>query len=125
MGRIQQTGVWLFVLPSNVNGTALGAQEWRESLFLLYGINPPNLLSHCDYCGASLTIFHDLECNKGGLFTAHHNNLHDGVTDLSGKAFTPVHVRDDSKIFTGCAVRGGKAKAKGKETAKGKDAPPL
>ena len=30
MGRIHQTGAWMLVLPSPVNGAELGAQEWRE-----------------------------------------------------------------------------------------------
>ena len=44
---------------------------------------------------------------NGGLITARHNELRDGVANLAGKAFTPAHVRDDSKIFTGRAVQGG------------------
>ena len=54
---------------------------------------------------------------------AHQNELRDGVANLEGKAFTPTHVHDDSKIFTGCYLRGGKTK--GKTTKKGKEAPPL
>ena len=49
---------------------------------------------------------------------ARHNELRDGVADLSGKAFTPENMRDDPKIFTGRAMQGGgrkKAKQKGKE----------
>ena len=61
-----------------------------------------------------------LHCKKGGLITARHNNLCDGVSELAGKAFTPAHVRDDPKIFLQVAPCGGKAKAKGK----GKEAPP-
>ena len=34
MGRIHMTGAWLSVLPSTVNGTELGDQEWRDFLFL-------------------------------------------------------------------------------------------
>ena len=45
---------------------------------------------------------------------ARHNELRDGVVDHVGKAFIPAHVRDDSKIFTGRAVWGGKPKPKTK-----------
>ena len=38
---------------------------------------------------------------------ARHNELYDGVVDLIGKAFTPVHVRDDPEIFTGRGMWGG------------------
>ena len=79
----------------------LGAQEWRDSLFLRYGINSPDLLEHCDTCGSALSIFHTLDCKKGGLITACQNDLHDEVADLAGKAFTPMDVRDNTKIFTG------------------------
>ena len=34
------------MLPSTVNGTELGAQEWMDSLFLHYVIYPPDLPDH-------------------------------------------------------------------------------
>ena len=51
--RLQQktkTGAWLTVQPSTVNRTELGAQEWRDDLFLRYGLDPPELPTHCDGC---------------------------------------------------------------------------
>ena len=42
-----------------------------------------------------------------------HNKLHDGVANLSSKAFTPTHVRDYPKIYTRSAVYGGNDKLKG------------
>ena len=51
-----------------------------------------------------------------------HNELRDGVNKLAGKAFTPAHVRNDPKIFTGHAVRGGNAKCNAK--GKGTESPP-
>ena len=114
-------GAWLSVLPSVVNRKELGAQEWRDSLFLKYVIESPDLPYHCDGCGSAFSIFHALDCKTGGLVTARHNELHGGVSNLSGKAFTPMHMYDDPKLFTVRAVRGGKNKAKGK----GKGAPPL
>ena len=104
--------MWLSVPPLTVNGTYLGAQEWRDSLFLRQIIEPPDLPSHCDGCLAAFTICHALDCNKGGLVTERHNELCDEVADLVRKAFTPAHVRNDPKIFTGRAVQGGKTKAK-------------
>ena len=55
------TGAWLTVLPSTVNGTELGAQEWRGALFLRYGLEPPDLPSHCDGCDAKFSISHALD----------------------------------------------------------------
>ena len=116
--KIQQTGKWLLVLPSTVNGTELGAQEWRDSLFLSYGIKTPDLQPHCDSCGAAVYICNTMYCKKGGLITDCHNKLCDGVSNLSGKAITPVHVRNNRRIFTGSAVRGGKPTAKQKGKAR-------
>ena len=121
MGRIQRTGAWLSVIPSTVNDTELGSRYWRDSLFLCYGINPTDLLDHYDSFGSAFAICHALDCNKGGLITAHHNELRDGVANLSGKAFTPANMFDDTKIFRGHAMRGGRpnpnAKARGKRMA--------
>ena len=95
--------------PSTVNGTELEAQEWRDALFLRYGLETPDLTTYCDGYQAKFSISHALDCKKGGLVTAHHNKLRDGVADLDGKAFTTYHVRNDPLIYTGCAVKRMKA----------------
>ena len=41
---------------------------------------------------------------------AHHKNLCDGLADLESKAFNPMHVRDNPKIYIGRSVRVGKSK---------------
>ena len=74
------------MLPSTVNGTELGSQEWRDALFLRYVLDPPDLPKYCDGCKARFSISHALECKKGGLVTARHNELRDGVADLAYKA---------------------------------------
>ena len=98
MQRAAKTGAWLTVLPSTVNGGELGPQEWRDALFLRYGLDPPDLPTHCDGCEERFTISHALDFKKGCLVTERHNELLDGVADLSGKAFTPAHVRDNPLI---------------------------
>ena len=103
--RATNTGAWLTVQPSTVNRTELGAQEWSDALFLRYGLESPDLPNYCDSCNAKFTIFHELNCKTGGLVTALHNELWDGVADLDGKAFTPSHVRNDHLIFAGCVVK--------------------
>ena len=65
--------------PSTVNGTDLGAQEWRDALFMRYGLDPPDLPTYCDGCQAKFSISHALDCKKGGLVMARHNELCDGV----------------------------------------------
>ena len=105
-----------------LNIMELGAQDWKYSIFLRYGINVPEFTPHCNGCGAAFYICYALECKKGGLITAHHNELCDGVVNLAGKAFTPAHVRGDPKIFTSRSVWRGKAKRKAK--GKGTESPP-
>ena len=104
MRRATKTGAWLTLLPSTVNGTEMGAQEWRDALFLKYGWEPRDLLTYFDRCEARFTISHALDCKKGSLVTARHNELREGVADLAGKAFTPSHVRDDPLIYSGRAM---------------------
>ena len=70
-----KTGAWLTVQPSTVNGTELGAQEWRYALFLRYGLEPPDLSKYCNGYNAKFTIRHALKCNRGVLVTARHNEL--------------------------------------------------
>ena len=101
------------VLPSTVNGTELGSQEWRDALFLRCVIYPPDLPEHYNGCGAAFEICHALDCNNGCLVTARHNKLCDGISDLASKAFTPRHLRDDPKVCTGSAMHGGKYNLKG------------
>ena len=91
----------MMVQPSTVNGEELSAQEWQDALFLIYGIDPPDLHKLCDGRNSDFSICHPLGCKKGGLVTANHHNLCDGVADLVGKAFTPTYVCDDPLIFVG------------------------
>ena len=64
MRQAAKTGAWITVLTSTVNGTELGAQEWREALFLRYGLEPLYLPSHCDGCDAKFSISHALDCKR-------------------------------------------------------------
>ena len=95
--------------PSTVHGTELGAQEWCDTLFLWYVLEPPDLPTHCDGCQAKFSINHALDCRKDGLVTARRNELHDRVADLAGKAFTPSHVHDDPLIYSGSTMKRKKA----------------
>ena len=95
--------------PSTVNGRELGAQEWRDALLLRYGLEPPDLPKYCDGCQTKFSVSHSLDCKKGGLITACHNKIHDGVSDLAGKYLTPSHVCNDPLIYLGRAVKRMKA----------------
>ena len=95
--------------PSTVNGTELGAQEWRDAAFLRYGLEPPDLPKNCDDCNTCFSICHALTCKRGSLVTARHNELCDGVADLAVRSFTPSHIRNDPLIYQGCSVMSLKA----------------
>ena len=49
---------------------------------------------------------------------ARHNELRDGVSDLTGKAYTPSHVRDNPLIYSGRAVKRTKATPAGSNKTK-------
>ena len=102
---MKKTGAWLTMQTFTVNGPDLGEQEWRDALFLWYGLDPLDLTTYCDGCNAKFTIYHALDCKMGGLVTARHNEPRDGVVDLAGKAFTPSHVRNGPLIFAGLAMK--------------------
>ena len=110
--------------PSTVNGMELGAQEWRDALFLRYGIDPPDLPHYYNSCNTTLFICHALDCKRGGLVTERRNKLRDGVTDLAVKNFTPTQVHDEILIFTGCAVKKQKANPDGSKTTNATSATP-
>ena len=97
------------MMPSTVNGTNLSAQEWCDALFLCYGIDPKFLSPYYDGCNAKFSIFRALYCNKGALITNRRNKLRDGVSDLTGKSFTPLYMRGNTCIHLGRAMREGKA----------------
>ena len=56
---------------------------------------------------------HALDCKRGGLVTARHNELRDGVANLASRAFTPFQVPNDPLIYQGCAVMRKKARPDG------------
>ncbi len=72
IARGQETGAWLSVLPSTVNGTELSAKEFRDALTIRYGELPSNFPHKCDGCNAHFTLQHALGCKKGGLIIFRH-----------------------------------------------------
>ena len=101
------------VQPSTVNRTELGAQEWRDPLFLRYALDPPDLPNYCNGCNAKFRICHALDCKRGSLIMARHNDLQYKVEDLCSKDSPPSHVRNDPLIFAGRAMKSPKAKPAG------------
>jgi hypothetical protein len=96
--RGKETGMWLTLAPSTVNGTELSAQEFRDHLYLRYDMRPPDLPTHCDGCLAKFDMCHALQCKKGGLVIMRHNEIKDELCDLLTKALVPSAVRDEPRI---------------------------
>ena len=114
--RAAKTGAWHKVLPSTVNGTELGSQEWRDVLFLRYGLDPPDLPTYCDGCQAKFLISQALDCKKFGLVIARHNKLHDGVADLLARPTHPLTCTTTSS-YTQVAPRRGQRLRQPSQTA--------
>jgi hypothetical protein len=56
----KDTGQWLSVKPSLLNGTDLSGQEYTD-MNLRYG-GSWSLQSHCDGCGQTFSVQHAFEC---------------------------------------------------------------
>jgi hypothetical protein len=80
--RGQETGQWLSVLPSAVNGTERSAQKFYDALLLRHARGPPDLPPFCDGCNQKFSMRHALECKKGGLVISRHDEIRDELRDL-------------------------------------------
>ncbi len=97
--RGKETGAWLSVLPSTVNGTALSAQEFQDAPSMRHAETPHNFPDKCDGCDAHFSLQHALGCKKGGLVIFRHNEIRDELVNLASRAFTPSAVRDEPLIY--------------------------
>ena len=73
--RNTNTGAWISVQPTLVNGLSLSKDEWRDRMQRRYGLGIVNLPRCCDGCGAKFPIKHALACKKGGLVVGRHNEV--------------------------------------------------
>jgi hypothetical protein len=98
--RAKDTGHWLSIFPSIINGTVLSPQEFRDALFLRYARTPPDLPKKCDGCDATFNVAHGLSCKKGGLVIIRHNEIRDELGALCAQALTNSAIRDEPLINT-------------------------
>ena len=97
--RSQLTGAWLTATPSADFGTALSSTEFRDSLRIRHGLLPLDLPSHCDACPSSrFTVGHALQCSKGGLVRARHEDVAAEWHHLCASALTPSAISDEPTI---------------------------
>ena len=77
------------VAPSEENETSLSDMEFRDALHLRYCRKPPNLPTHCDGCGAKVSLAQGLECKKGGKAIQRHDEIKFELQDLFARALIP------------------------------------
>ena len=61
--------------------------KFRDSIALRHGHVPVDLPSHCDADNETFDVTHTLNCARGGLVYARHNELHDlnfSLLELAG-----------------------------------------
>ena len=73
--RNTETGAWISIQPTLVNGLSLLKDEWRDTIRRRYGLALLNLPKCYDDCGAKFTIKHELACKKGVLVVRRHNKV--------------------------------------------------
>ena len=98
--RANKTGRWLSVTPSHVSGTILSSTEFRDALMLRYTRVPSNLPPSCDGCGESkkFDVNHALNCKKGVLVTARHDEIRDELKYLLEHVFSSSRIRCEPMI---------------------------
>jgi len=73
---------WLSIIPTLDNHFALSPDEFRDALAIRYNFTPKRIPDMCDGCGEQFNMTHALNCKKGGLVTARHNEARDLNCDL-------------------------------------------
>ena len=75
---------WLSFIPLRVGETIISSTEFHDTLVLRYARIPSNLPISCDDRGEFKTFDtnYALDCKKGGLVTARHENIRDELRDL-------------------------------------------
>ena len=90
------------MIPTHDNQFLLSADEFRDSIALRYARNPIRLSGLCDGCSCPFDVNHALNCKKGGLVGARHNESRDlnidmlKMTGLSQVIREPVVKESDS-----------------------------
>ena len=94
-------GAWITVVPDLLNGTTNSTEEFRENIWIRFGLQPKGLRQTCNGCGRKLTVDHALQCKKGSIITIFHNDVSDGWGALCDSALTPSIVYHEPLINYG------------------------
>ena len=109
--RNKESGAWISIQPTYINGLTLSKDEWRDGMRMRYGLELQHLQKKCDGCGCKFTIEHALKCKKGGLVVGRHNEVRDVAGSLAMQALSPNRVRDEPLIIIGHDSTGSTAPA--------------
>ena len=73
--RNTETGAWISVQPTLVNGLFLSKDEWRDAMRRSYGLGLVDKPQYCEGCGTKFTINHVIACKKDGLVVGRYNEV--------------------------------------------------
>ena len=91
---------WLTALPLKKYNFHLNKQEFRDAVFLRYGLQLSRLPTTC-VCGARYSIDHALNCARGGFVIIRHNEIRDLTSDLLNIVCRDVEVEPALQPITG------------------------
>jgi hypothetical protein len=97
--RLEKSGSWLSCIPDRFSGNALTCLEFRDNLYLRYGLKITDLPSKCDGCGCRFSVEHGLSCKIGGLVGTRHDDVRDEWAHLCSLATTASKVSIEPLIF--------------------------
>ena len=87
LARCCSTGAWLTARPGILERTYLSAQEWRDGVYLRYGMTPQGLPAICDGCNRHNSTNHALNCPFGGMVIQRHNEIRDELAAITNELF--------------------------------------
>ena len=76
--REKGASTWLTALPLKSLNYTLNKQEFQDSINLRYGWQIPGMPVYCG-CGMKNSVYHNLDCKKGGYVSMRHNAIRDTV----------------------------------------------
>ena len=98
--RNTETGAWISVQPTLVNGLSLLKDKWRDRMRQRYGLGLVDLPRCCDGYGTKFTTKHTVACKKGGLVVSRHNEIKAETGGIAIQALGSNRVRDEPKVIT-------------------------
>jgi hypothetical protein len=104
LGQIDETGVWLSVIPNCFDGMELSREEFQDNIAICYGMRPRGLPESCDGCNEPFTVEHGLSCKKGGFVGQRHDDVCEELAHLCSMALTPSRISSEPEIFYGCGL---------------------